>query len=130
MENNENSAHNANSSNNENSENLKHKIRNTAPPRLSRTEIRTLLWDSGRQSLHTLISDAVDALGAVRQLKRQVIFEDREEILGSGLEDSWSLRNEVSHTAQLWKLRLDILEMIAEAQGSLRHLPRSRKKEM
>ncbi|MBM3381634.1 MAG: hypothetical protein FJY29_04245 [Betaproteobacteria bacterium] len=109
-------------------------IRKTEPAAFKPKDILRLLADQGRQEVHALVSDAVDHLGQLRQLERSLLRftseqETKRQLLGAeSLEDGRihpmdELRVEVMRLQRLWKMRLEILEMVAMAQNSLRHYP-------
>jgi hypothetical protein len=97
-----------------------------APPPLDRRDIGRLLGDFGRQELHTLVSDAIDAAVRWKQLcdalERSLgpmgspILGDEERILSTRIVEAFL---GARRTLQLWKHRIEILEMIADAQRSL-----------
>ncbi|MEY4065898.1 MAG: hypothetical protein RIR26_2106 [Pseudomonadota bacterium] len=112
-------------------------LRSSAPCAFSDTDLRRLLADQGRQEIHTRVSDAVDHLGQLKQLSQSLQRfappsegADRGSLrLGDEDEDEISLHPlreltvEVGRLQQLWKLHLDLLEMIVMAQNSLRRSP-------
>ena len=91
-----------------------------------------MIADYGRNELHTLVSESVDHLVQLKQLTRSVErFAGEEEpdrrFLGSENDDELSanpmqdMRIEALRVQRLWKLRLELLEMVAMAQDSLRN---------
>lgn len=107
-------------------------IRQSAPHPLRKTDLARLLRDFGRNELHTLVSETVDQLGRVRQIVgtlRRLPTEsepDRRFLDADDADESTTqpLQNvalEMMRVHRLWKLRLEILEMIAMAQDSLRN---------
>lgn len=96
-----------------------------APAPLEPRDIHRLLGDFGRQELHTLVSDAVDA--AVRW-KQVVDALERNAPLGDafGAEPRGFVSPraveallDARRALRLWRHRLEILEMVADAQKSL-----------
>jgi hypothetical protein len=114
-----------------------HELRKTEPTAFKPKDIHRLLADQGRQEVHALVSDAVDHLGQLRQLERSLLRftsdqETKRQLLGNdthedrGTSSLDNLRVEVMRLQRLWKMRLEILEMIAMAQNSLRHFVEER----
>ncbi|MFZ9521174.1 MAG: hypothetical protein ACO3A4_11925 [Silvanigrellaceae bacterium] len=106
-------------------------IRESAPDGFKNSDLHRLIADHGRNELHTLVSESVDQLVQLKQLARSVErFSSEEEpdrkYLGFENEDDLSanpmqeMRIEALRVQRLWKLRLELLEMIAMAQDSLR----------
>ena len=107
-------------------------IRNSAPQPLRNTDLRRLLEDFGRNELHSLVSDAVDHLVQLKQLNQSfqrllpdsapdrkfLASEDQEDLHADPLRET---AVEIMRVQRLWKHRLDMLEMIAMAQDSLRN---------
>jgi hypothetical protein len=99
-----------------------------SPTHLRPSDIRMLIQDLGRNSLHTMMSDASDSLAAVRQMKKQ--WTEKFKAGNSDVNaDQESESNsfvlcELSYVQLSWKLKLDVLEMIAEAQNSLMYYGR------
>ncbi|MEN9809090.1 MAG: hypothetical protein RLZZ488_657 [Pseudomonadota bacterium] len=107
-------------------------IRQSAPRPLRKTDLSRLLRDYGRNELHTLVSETVEQLGRLRQIvgtMRRLPTEsepDRHFLNPDDSDDSDAhpLQNvalEMMRVQRLWKLRLEVLEMIAMAQDSLRN---------
>jgi hypothetical protein len=106
-------------------------VRAGAPQDFSTADIHRLLGDWGRNELHSLVSEAVDQLTQFRQLAQSMerlwpeIAPDRRFLMiDSHDDDADSLseaRVEILRVQRLWKLRLELLEMMAMAQDSLRH---------
>ncbi|MEN9827330.1 MAG: hypothetical protein RI953_3075 [Pseudomonadota bacterium] len=106
-------------------------IRESAPEGFKNSDLRRLMADHGRNELHTLVSESVDHLVQLKQLARSVerfAGEDEPDrkFMGSETDDELSanpiqeMRIEALRVQRLWKLRLELLEMIAMAQDSLR----------
>jgi hypothetical protein len=107
-------------------------IRNSAPPPLLERDLHRLLGDYGRNELHTLVSEAVDQLVQLKQLNQSfqrlmpdsapdrkfLNTDESEELLADPLLETGV---ELVRVQRLWKHRLDMLEMIATAQDSLRN---------
>lgn len=107
-------------------------IRQSAPRPLRKTDLSRLLRDYGRNELHTLVSETVEQLGRLRQIVgslRRLPTEsepDRRFLNPDDADDTDAhpLQNvalEMTRVQRLWKLRLEILEMVAMAQDSLRN---------
>lgn len=107
-------------------------LQTTAPQRFADFDVHRLLADQGRQEIHSLVSDAVEHLGQLRQLSvslqrfapeeethRQ--FLDAQSNEDTGTHPLQEMYVEVMRIQRLWKLRLDMLEMIVMAQNSLRY---------
>ncbi len=99
------------------------------PPDLTKSDIRRLLEDFGRQELHTLVSDAIDA--AVRwkhvaeSMERLFALDDDKRIYEA---DEVGALIEARTTLRLWRHRIDVLELVADAQRSLLTQGRNRKR--
>ncbi len=107
-------------------------IRNSAPRPFKKTDVHRLLADYGRNELHTLVSEAVEQLAQLRQLSQSFqrfvpdVAPDRkflepevgEETAAHPLQETGI---EIMRVQRLWKHRLEMLEMIAMAQDSLRN---------
>lgn len=109
-------------------------IQATAPLPFSNSDLHRLLGDQGRQEIHSLVSDAIDRLSQLRLLSQSVQrFAPESEVDRKFLQletveepDTHPLRElfvEVNRLQRLWRLRLEILEMIVMAQNSLRGFP-------
>jgi len=107
-------------------------LQNTAPQRFGDFDVHRLLADQGRQEIHSLVSDAVEHLGQLRQLSRSLQrfapeeethrqFLNAESNEDSGIHPMQEMYVEVMRIQRLWKLRLDTLEMIVMAQNSMRY---------
>lgn len=107
-------------------------LRASAPKPFKKNDLHRLLADHGRQEIHTLVSDAVEQLGQLRQLSQSLKrFAPDEELsrrlLGDdGLDEHGTLPLheilvEVMRVQRLWKLRLELLEMVVMAQESMRN---------
>lgn len=107
-------------------------LQNTAPQRFGDSDLHRLLADQGRQEIHSLVSDAVEHLGQLRQLSRSLQrfapeeethrqFLNAESNEDSGIHPMQEMYVEVMRIQRLWKLRLETLEMIVMAQNSLRY---------
>jgi hypothetical protein len=99
-----------------------------APAPLTAADIHALLGDFGRQTLHTLVSDAVDAAVRWKQIaetleKNQRLAASSETVLREETVDAVLGARRTWH---LWKHRLEILSLIADAQVSLLGQPRKR----
>lgn len=97
------------------------------PQPLSRTDIRRLLADFGRQELHTLVSDAIES--AVRwkhvaDAAERLVANDGSDARVNHEEDVCALV-ETRTTLRLWRHRIEMLEWIADAQRSLQTLGRT-----
>jgi hypothetical protein len=86
------------------------------PKALTKHEIQSLMKDFGRQTLHTLLSDAIDSLIELKRIKAQLTQRWKDDTA-----DSRSFGIELSYALGLWRLRIETLQMISEAQSSLRH---------
>jgi hypothetical protein len=117
-------------------------LRNSAPPPFTDADVHRLLADQGRQEIHTRVSDAVEHLGQLRQLAQSLQrflpsteAESRSSLQWGDDEDDehqlhplGELTVEVTRLQHLWKLHLDMLEMVVMAQNSLRRFPSARAK--
>lgn len=117
-------------------------LRNSAPTPFTDADVHRLLADQGRQEIHTRVSDAVEHLGQLRQLAQSLQrflpsteSEGRSSLQFGDDEDEENqlhplreLTVEVTRLQHLWKLHLDLLEMIVMAQNSLRRFPSTRAK--
>lgn len=107
-------------------------IRNSAPWPFKKNDVHRLLADYGRNELHTLVSEAVEHLVQLRQLTQSFqrfvpdVAPDRKFLESDGGEETVAhpLQEtgiEIMRVQRLWKHRLEMLEMIAMAQDSLRN---------
>lgn len=131
-------------------------LKSALPQPFSHSEIYSLLCDLGRQRLHTLVSDCIDHTSHWRQvssvLDRQLNrvqnsqirkMESSSDLLllngddagywpGANTDPRQWLALEVKRVYRLWKHRLSMLEMIADAQNpaqwEMRFLKNSKKK--
>lgn len=107
-------------------------IRNSAPRPFKKTDVHRLLADYGRNELHTLVSETIEHLVQLRQLSQSFrrfvpdVAPDRkflepdvgDETVAHPLQETGI---EIMRVQRLWKHRLEMLEMIAMAQDSLRN---------
>lgn len=107
-------------------------IRNSAPQPLRNTDLRRLLEDFGRNELHTLVSEAVEQLVQLKQLNQSFLrfipdtapdrkflnTDDHDDLAANPMQETGV---ELLRVQRLWKHRLDVLEMVAMAQDSLRN---------
>lgn len=121
--------------------NLNHliaQINEESPDNLDKENIAYLMCDQGRNEIHTLVSLCTDSIskwdGIIKTMDRCFTFanlEKKEFTLNSFLEqddcliaaiEELEVYLEAKKLLALWKHKLKILEMIVEAQGSLRFL--------
>lgn len=115
-------------------------IRNSAPRPFKSADLHRLLGDFGRNELHTLVSEAVEQLVKLKQISKSIErlspdaepdrhFLQLEESSESSAHPLQDVGVEILRVQRLWKLRLEVLEMVAMAQDSLRslHLKSSKK---
>ena len=91
------------------------------PSDFTRADIRRLLEDFGRQELHTLVSDAIDAAVRWKQVSDAIdklVASERGETRVYREDDVGALV-EARATMRLWRHRIEMLEWIADAQHSL-----------
>lgn len=106
-------------------------IRDTAPTPLSRSDLLRLLGDHARNEIHTLVSEAIEQLTRLRHLtqsvdrfapradpQRRFLHEDKDA--ATEAHPLFETAIELQRIQRLWKLRLEVLEMITMAQSSLR----------
>lgn len=109
-------------------------LRNSAPVSFNDRDLHRLLADQGRQEVHSLVSDAVDHLAQLRHLGQALQrfvtqddvdrkFLDGDETESTQMHPAQELYVEVNRLQRLWKVRLEILEMVVMAQNSLRNYP-------
>lgn len=109
-------------------------VRKSAPQAFKKNDLARLLGDYGRNELHTLVSEAVEQLSRLRQITQSIQrfapthepdrhffnheLQEESESSGHPLQD---VGIEILRVQRLWKLRLELLEMVAMAQDSLRN---------
>jgi hypothetical protein len=103
------------------------------PTDFTKSDIRRLMADFGRQEVHTLVSDAIDAAVHWKQvtdsLERNVSLDlIQKQEARQLLEDEVGALLAARKTLRLWRHRMQILEMIADAQRSLITMARSDRK--
>jgi hypothetical protein len=102
-----------------------------APPPLTRSDIRRLLQDLGRQELHTLMNESITHGSHWRQVSSMLekrteesFFDDpRQHGATLGSEESSQRRADVlvlvKRNFRLWNHRIEMLEWIAKAQHTI-----------
>ncbi|KAB8033778.1 hypothetical protein [Fluviispira multicolorata] len=118
-------------------EELAYQIEIETPKSMRSSDIHYLLCDHGRNEINTFVSECVDSIskwtGIIKTMERCFL---KENILQTDLffEEKFSDENIYKHKeleiflstkslVLLWRHRLAIIEMIVEAQGSLRNFP-------
>lgn len=84
-------------------------VAETSPGLLSAVDIRRLLFDPNGHELDHLTRQAAQHAATLRQMNRRL----NELSAPAGLQEN------LGHAHALWKHRLDILSMVAEARGTL-----------
>ena len=112
-----------------------HEMARAKPKPFDKSDIHRLLCDLGRQELHTLVTDCIEHVAHWRQITsrlRPIVEEVREFAEAVHLTFSenatlpqrtdWILAYlEAQAVYRLWRHRLTMLEMIADAQSSWQH---------
>lgn len=111
---------------------LAKEIEEALPATLSRLDIHRLLEDFQRNELHALVSESIEQCGRWRQIQRLLeravpeaqgtddrLWSDFSNTSSKSLlPDQAALLLATRHLYRQWRHRLDVLELIAEGQGT------------
>lgn len=107
-------------------------LRNSKPAPLSKSDINRLLLDHSRAEMHELVSQSIDHLIQLQQLAHSLkklipateVNRHDIELDETDQQEAHPMQLtalEVVSLQRVWKLRLELLEMIVMAQNSLRN---------
>ncbi len=114
-------------------------IRNSTPTPLTHGDIQRLLHDHSRAEIHTLVTQSIENLVSLQQLGQSLrkLSSSKEinrhsfeldELEGKEVHPLQLTALEVVSLQRIWKLRLELFEMIVMAQNSLRNFPQATSK--